>query len=101
MGDGQRPPPDLRYSTNTSSRRLRIIGRAASTSKNNATARSPAEVGRGANTVASPRAIGTAQILFHQRTQDEGEYQRCRFELVLGQPVTDKPEDGSNHHVSW
>ena len=52
------------YSTNTSSRLLRIIGRAAITSNAVATAISPAEIGRVRNTVASPRAINMARRRF-------------------------------------
>src|SRR5262245_15912135 len=52
------------YSTNTSSRRLRIIGKAAITSRPAAKAISTPEIGRVMKTVASPRAISIARRKF-------------------------------------
>src|SRR5262249_16998915 len=48
------------YSTNTSSRRLRSIGRAASTSRRTAIPSSVPEIGRVMKTLTSPRAISMA-----------------------------------------
>src|SRR5262245_32014936 len=56
--------PLARHSTNTSSRRLRIIGRAAIMSRPAAIAINVAEIGRVRNTVASPRAINIARRKF-------------------------------------
>ena len=82
------------YSTKTSSRFLRIIGSAASTSMRprsdeHAGDRPGEEHGR----VAARDQHGAAQILLHQRPEHEAEQRRRRLEIMLDQPVADQTED--------
>ena len=74
-----------RYSTNTSSRRLRISGSMANASITAATISSPAEIGRVTKTLGSPRdeQQRAAQVLFHHRPEDEAEQQRRRLAVEL------------------